>query len=157
MSIVPRNPNTILLFDGGFAPVHDNEHIASGIITPGMLIEIVPDQASAAPKYRFHTTSTEQVSIIVAGEQNWMNLGVDDDYADGDLVDAIYLKPGSIIWGLLASGQNISMGEKLQSAGDGTLKSATATTAAANVAKFQSLDNIGAVTVLTRVRAQVIQ
>lgn len=157
MAITPRAPNTILLYDGGFAPVRDNEHVASGVITPGMIIEQVFDQAVAAPKYRANASATEIVSLIVAGEQSWMNLGVDDNYADGDLVDAIYLKPGSIIWGLVASGQNIQMSELLQSAGDGTLKTATATTADAGLAKFQSLDNLGAVTVLTRCRVQVIQ
>lgn len=156
MTIERRAPNTVLLFTGG-PRVIDNEHVASEAITPGHLIEPVPAQASDALTYRKNASASEILVLCVALEQSHLNLGVDDAYASGDLVTACYLKTGDIFWGLLPSGQNIQVGEYLQSNGDGTLKSASATTAAANVAKLQSLDNLGAVTSLTRVRVQVIQ
>lgn len=152
MAITKRDPNTVYLA-GPITRV--DEFPAGEAITPGHLIELYDD--SGTMKWRKHATSTEQVTLAVALEQGHFNLGVDDAYAAGDQVVAGILCPGSTFWGLIASGQDISSAELMQSAGAGLLKAATATTAAANVAKFQSLDNPGAVTELTRLRVQVIQ
>lgn len=152
MAITKRDPNTIFL--GGPETIVD-EFPASEAITPGHLIELYDD--SGTMKWRKHATDSEQVSIAVALEQGHFNKGVDDAYAADDQVVAAYLRAGSTFWGLIASGQDISAGELMQSAGDGTLKTAAATTAAANTAKFQSLEAPGAVTELTRLRVQVIQ
>lgn len=157
MTISPRDPNTILLSTPGGPRVIVDQFIASEAITPGHLIEMIPAQSSAAPQWRKNASATNVAPPIVALEQSHYNLGVDDDYAIGDLVCAAYVHVGDVIWGLLPSGQNIQMSEYLQSNGDGTFKTASAVTADANVAQWQSLDNIGSITELTRCRIQRVQ
>lgn len=155
MAIAKTPPNTILL--GGGLPggdgalTKDNEHVASAAITPGMLIELDADL-----KYKPHASATEMQSVIVALEQTIHDKGIDDAYAINDLVLAAHLRKGSSFNAIVPSGQDITKGDRLQSNGDGKLKEATATTAAANVAVFQALETIGAVTADTRLRTLVL-
>jgi hypothetical protein len=85
-----------------------------------------------------------------------MNKGVDEVYAIGDLVKFAFLVPGTTFWGIIPSGQDIQFCELLGPNGDGRLKSASPTTAAGGVARFQSLDEPGAVVANTRCRAQFL-
>jgi hypothetical protein len=82
--------------------------------------------------------------------------GIDDTIPVDDLVEAMYLYPGATFLGLIPSGADISNDEALQSNGDGMMKQATASTAAANVAWFKSKSAPGAVTATTRVIVEVI-
>jgi hypothetical protein len=116
MSITKRDPRTIWL--GGEA-VQVNDIHAGEAITPGHLIERYDD--SGTPKFRKHTTAGEQCNTF-ALDMPYLNKGVDDAYAAGDLVEAGIGAPGSTFWGLVASGQNLLAGAKLESAGDGTLR-----------------------------------
>jgi hypothetical protein len=127
---------------------------ATEAITPGHLVELV--DSGSENKWQKHATAANVQPRTVAIDQSWNDLGVDDAYAAGDAVAVAHMFVGCVFWGLISSGQDISNGEHLQSAGDGTLKSATASTAAANVAHYISLDNPGSVTVSTRIRAMVI-
>lgn len=160
MAITKINPRTIHL--GGPLTVvagDDSDglgtHVASAAITPGMLVEQHADSGDL--KWRPHGTDSEQVTLAVALNEPHLNHGIDTAYAIGDLVSVGFLGPGSVFYGIIPSGQDISVGEFLQSNGDGKLKTASATTATANVAKFQSLDAPGSVTADTRLRVQVIQ
>lgn len=152
MAISLRAPNTIHL-SGPITVVADVP--AGEAITPGHQVEFYSDAGTL--KVRKNASATEIAIHAVALEQIELNKTIDDAYAAGDLVKVGILGPGSVWYALIASGQNISMAELLQPAGDGTMKSATATTAAANLGKTQSLTEAGAVTALTRIRAQVIQ
>lgn len=157
MSIPKNDPNTIYLgggLPGGEGATVVNEYIAGVAITPGMLIELYNDGGKM--KLRPHASAGAVVAPWVATEQIQWNLTVDDPYAINDLVNSVHLRKGSTFWGLVPSGQDISGGEFLQSNGDGKLKSASATTTDANVAQFQSLDNLGAVTEDTRCRVLVV-
>ena len=160
MSIAKRNPNTILLH-GPAIKWDANQgdavgtYLASAAITPGWLIEIHDNSSVAA--WRPHGTASEQVSTAVALDRPENNDTIDTDFAIGDTVPAAWLSPGAVFYGVIPSGQDISPGELLQSNGDGKLKVASASTATANVAKFQSLDLTGAVTADTRLRVVVIQ
>jgi hypothetical protein len=152
MSITKLNPNTVHL--GG--PAHLVNDLAAGVATtPGMTVEMYSN--GGVLEVRPTASATEQVTIAVALEQGELNKTVADVYAIGDLIKVAFLAPGSTFWALIPSGQNIAVGALLQSNGDGKLKVATATTADANVAKFQSLEASGAVTADTRIRVQVIQ
>lgn len=156
MAITRYDPNTILLHPVGNYHAEmriENSIPASEAITPGHLVE---QHDSSGIKWRKNASATEYPTVAVALEFGMMNRGVDDDYAEGESPLVAFLRSGDIWWGLIASGQDITYSEYLQPAGDGTLKSATATTAAANLARFQSLDNPGAVTTLTRIRVQVV-
>lgn len=152
MSITKLNPNTVRL---GGPKVIVNDLVAGVAITPGYLIEAYSD--GGVLKVRPNASATEIAAHFIALEQTEMNKTVDDAYAVGDLVIGAFLAPGSTFWGLIPSGQNIAVGGLLQSNGDGKLKAATATTADANLGKYQALEASGAVTADTRIRVQVIQ
>lgn len=147
MSITPRNPNTIYL-GGEYTEI--NDIVASEAITPGHLVERFNN--GGVIKFRKHATADVAAATLVAQDQPMLNKGVDDAYAAGDLVQVIALQKGAAAWMLIASGQNIVAGQKLQSAGDGTLKAY----ATAGAAIFTALENSGAVTTLTRLRVEVI-
>lgn len=155
MAITPRPSNMVLL-----SPPHqaenqiENRYRTSEAAKPGSLAEMHDDNGEL--KFRKSASATEHQRPAVYLENGLMNKGIDDDWAADDLTRVAFLRNGDIFNGLIASGQDISFGEYLQSAGDGTLKSATATTADAGLARYQSLDAPGAVTVLTRLRTQVV-
>lgn len=152
MSLAHNNPNTIYL--GG--PIEKlNEHAAGVAITPGMELEFYND--SGAMKLRPLASATEKSPCIIALEKSLHNKTVSDTYAIGELVYAAKFLPGSSFWGCIESGADIDAGEYLQANGAGWQKSATATTADANLAVKQALeDSGGAVAVVTRLRMQVI-
>jgi hypothetical protein len=152
MAITIHPPRTIHL--AGDIVIVD-EFPAGEEITPGHLIEKYND--GGAIKWRKHATSTEAGTNAVALDRPENNYGIDTVYAAGHTVKAGIFNNGGVFYGLIASGQDISKVEALQSAGGGTVKSATATTAAAGVYKMQSLDAPGAVTVSTRIRVEFIQ
>lgn len=152
MSITQLNPRTIILAGG---EVVIDDILASEAITPGHLVELFSASAGVN-KWRKNSSATNITPMFVAINQPELNLGLETACAAGDLIPVAALEKGDIFYGLLPSGQNIANGDLLQSNGDGTMKAATDAAAAANVAKFQALDNIGAITVQTRVRVQVI-
>lgn len=153
MAITKLNPFTIHL-GGSLVVLDDREFPASAAITPGMLVEMFDDAGD--PKYRPHSADTRQVSLSVALSRDEFNNTIDDPYAIGETVKVGFMSAGTTFYGILPSGQDIAKGDLLQSNGDGKLKIATAETAAANVARFQSLGAPGAVVVDTRIRVQVI-
>lgn len=151
MALAGFPPNTVKLAGEGLIVADIN---TSEIATPGHLAEMFSD--SGTLKWRKNTSATNQPTLAVYLEQDELNKGVDDNYAANSLAKVWFMYPGCTFWGLIASGQDIVNGDYLQSAGDGTLKEATAVTATANVARFQAIDSPGAVTALTRVKVQVI-
>lgn len=151
MSVETFDPNTILIAGD---PHIDNSHVAAVAIVPGMLIE--PVASSGVRKFQPNSSATNKASVIVALNQPELNHGVDTPYAIGDLVKAAFLMTGDVFWALIPSGQTIANEQLLQSNGDGYFKDATADTADANVAIVRSLDNLGAITVLTRCRVEVL-
>lgn len=151
MALAGFPPNTICLA-GECKPVAD--YPTSEIATPGHLAEMFND--SGVLKWRKNTSDVNQPTLAVYLEQEELNKGVDDNYVANSLAKVWFMCPGNVFWALVPSGQNIAYGDYLQSNGDGTLKEATDVTAAANVARFQSLDNLGEITALTRCRVQVI-
>lgn len=130
-------------------------------IIPGHLIEMYKDTDNVL-KWRPESSSTSMAQMFVALDFPEMGgaisggVSVDTPYVPGDTVHAWGMPLGAGWWGLVASGQTINVGDMLQKAGDGTLKAATASTAAANVAHFIAEETIGAVTALTRCKARRI-
>lgn len=146
MAITALPPNTIWL---GGPRTEIGDLAASEAITPGHLIERFNN--AGVIRFRKHATAAGNTPKIVATEQSMLNKGVDDAYAANDLVEASALKGGSTAWMFIASGQNIVAGNKLESAGDGTLR-----ILAAGVALFQALENKPTVTSLTRIRVEAL-
>lgn len=143
MSITRYNPNTVFLAG---ERIQVNDLAASESITPGHLIDSF--NSAGVQRWRKHATAAIAVAKTVATEQSMMNKGVDDVYAIGDLVEASVLQPGATAWMFLASGQTIVHGNKLESAGDGTLR-----IFGSGVVLFKALENKTALA-LTRIRVE---
>ena len=116
MAITRFDPNTIWL---GGEIVQVNDVAASQLLMPGHLVERF---VSTGAKYRRHATAGGPTVKAVALDQTMLNRGVDDAYAVGELVEVGIFSPGATAWLLIASGQNIANGQKLESNGDGTLR-----------------------------------
>lgn len=109
MAVTRYDPNTIYL---GGKIIRVNDITASEAMTPGHLIE------RAGGQYQLHTAAAAG-PLTLALDAPEMNKGVDDDYAAGDLVWAGVLPAGSTGWAWLASGENVSDGDLLESGGSG--------------------------------------
>lgn len=156
MAITKRPPNVIYL-GGGDGPGGEsgmtvvNDLVAVEAITPGMLVETHND--GGVPAWGVHDSADQaNPQRAFALEQLEMNLGVDDPYADGDLCKVGIMQPGSLVWALVPSGQNLVPGDQLQSNGDGKLKELASGTAIAIAQESTG----GAVTEDTRVRVEVV-
>ena len=145
MTITKRDPNTIWL---GGPRTEIGDFGAKAAITPGHLVERV--NTGGVWQWQKHATAGGACARSVATEQSMNNKGVGDDYAAGDLVEVSEGAGGTNFWMFIASGQNIVFGQKLESAGDGTLRAL-----ASGVALFQALESKNAVA-LTRLRVEVV-
>jgi hypothetical protein len=117
MAITRYDPNTIWL-GGNVTQVGDV--VASEAITPGHLVERF--NSSGTAKFRKCTLVTGATLPAFALNQSMLNKGVDDAYASGDLVEVAIGSKGATFWAIIASGQNIVAGARLESAGNGTLR-----------------------------------
>lgn len=116
MAIVKYPPNTIWL-GGGMVIVND---VAAGAaFNPGHLIERY--NSAGTPLYRKHSTAGGAAVPIFALNQPMLNKGVDDAYAINDLVEAGIFQSGSLVWALIGV-LTVVQGDKLESAGNGTLR-----------------------------------
>jgi len=146
MSITRNNPNTIYL---GGPRTQVNDLAASETITPGYLV----DRFNSAGVIRWRKQATASIACApaFATEQGMLNRGVDDNYLVGELMEVSILGRGGYVWAFIASGQNIAAGNKLEAAGDGTLKIFSA-----GVVLASALENKPSVTALTRIRVEVV-
>jgi hypothetical protein len=144
MSITRNNPNTVFL-GGDRTVVNDLE--TSAILTPGMLVERAIN--AGVVRWKLATADIAGPSAVCT-DQSMVNKGVDDNYAVGDLVEVSILHKGAVAWCLIASGQNVAVGNLLGSAGDGTLKTG------ATVARFTALESKPTVQALTRIRVEAL-
>lgn len=97
------------------------EAIANAAITPGWLIELM-----STGKVRAHSSSGQNQEFMFAFENELEGEGIDDDYAAADIVQYIIARRGDVVNAILANGQNVAIGDLLESNGDGTLKKYTA-------------------------------
>lgn len=146
MSVALNAPNTIFL---GGERTQINDRTASEAIKPGHLVELF--NAAGVIRFRKHASAGANTARLVATEMAMMNKGVDDAYALADLVEVSAGRGGSTFWMRIASGQNIVAGQKLESAGDGTLRAI-----AAGTALFSALENKPTVTAETMLRVEVV-
>lgn len=93
------------------------EASAAGAFTPGYLIEF-----DTSGNLQAHSTAAEVQAISL-----WADLSPDplndksDAYAADDVARAFYGQTGMVVDAFIASGETISAGDDLVSAGDGTL------------------------------------
>jgi len=146
MSITRHDPNTVFL--GGEA-TRVNDLATSETLTPGHLLERFNN--GGITRVHKHDTAGGPGPALVCLEHSMVNDGVDDTYAANDLVEAAVLHAGATAWMFIASGQNIAFGDKLESAGDGTLRITNAGTTL-----FTALENKPNVAVQTRIRVEAV-
>ena len=130
------------------------EFTASAVLTPGDLIEINSGQ------WRRHGTAAKNAVAAFALERDEMGDDIDVNYASGDNVKVGFFGKGMRVNAFIASGQNLSKGAFLESAGDGTLRAlvtdaATDDTQRASVVAM-SLEDSGAVNSKTRHRVVIV-
>lgn len=97
------------------------EYEAAGTITPGMLVEL-----TSAGKVQAHSTAGEFAEKIFALENELEGEDIDDDYASGDQVQCWVAGRGDQVYAVLADGENIAIGDVLESDGNGALQEASA-------------------------------
>lgn len=97
-------------------------------IAPGMLIERYSDAGTAS--FRPHSVAGGSTPVVFALNASMLNKGVGlpegvvgDNYGTADLVEAAIPDKGATIWALVATAAPaIAIGDKLESAGNGTLR-----------------------------------
>ncbi len=148
MSVTHNYPGTISL---GAARTQIGEFAAKAAIPPGHRVERVNTGGVWQWQKNANTTVDKQSEAAVATEQSMLNKGIADDYAIGDLVEVSIGHKGSAFWMFIASGQNIAYGDRLESAGDGTLR-----IFASGPVLFTALETKANVTVQTRIRVETV-
>lgn len=146
MAITRNNPNVVFL---GGDRTQIGDLAASETIRPGHLVDRFNN--AGVIRWRKHATASIACVPAFATEQSMLNKGVDDDYLVNQLMEVSIGSKGAAFWAFIASGQNIVAGNKLESAGDGTLK-----IFAAGVVLASALENKPTVTSLTRIRVEVV-
>lgn len=136
-------------------PIINEDGTASAAITPGYLVQGV---TSIAP----HSTGGGNAARAIALERDELGTGIDSTYAGtntgtgspnyaiGDVVKIGVFAPGQRFVGYIASGQNVTAGDFLESAGDGTFREHASGTILA-----RALDTVlAANTGLTKIRLE---
>lgn len=122
MAITVRNPRRIFLGGNPLTPTVVNDIAAKEAITPGMLVELV----NTAGVHQWQKAATAKLpTTSVALDMLMLNKGIDDACAVGDLIEVAELVPGHTFYPLIASGANITFGDKLENAGTGKLRAWT--------------------------------
>lgn len=110
-------PNSIILKD--FTGIQ-KEIVASATITPGMLVE---RHSSTGEKVRKHASAGQNVTpVMFALEDELQGNTIEDNYAANDLVKVGIFRAGDEVYAILADGENVSIGDKLESNGLGMLR-----------------------------------
>lgn len=112
-------PNTILL--KGRLDQRYDEQRGAGTITPGMLCV---DNSSG--NLIAHNVVSGKGPWKIAIEDALQGKTIDDNYVSGDLVRFHHPRPGNWYYMLLKAGENVAIGDKAVSAGDGTLQKGVA-------------------------------
>jgi hypothetical protein len=92
------------------------EAVAAGTITPGMLIE-----EDSSGEFQAHSTEGGYAMRLFAEVDALQGNTLDDDYSADDLVSANVELPGNEVQAFLQAGEDVDIGDKLISNGDGTL------------------------------------
>lgn len=151
MSVTQKNKGVVLMGD----PLVNEDDKAAGVITPGYLVDFNGGGDLVA-----HATAAGMAARDFALERS--ELGKTNDpafagyagsvnYAIGDQVKVGAFSQGMRLHAWIASGQNITKGNFLESAGDGTLR-----VYGSGVRLCRALETSGAVTVLTQLRVEVV-
>lgn len=134
------------------SPTINEDGAASATVKPGYLVKGVSTIA--------HQSSTGNVPKAFALERDELGAGIDNSlqgsgtpsayYASGDTVKVGVFYAGCEVTAFVASGQNITEDDLLESAGDGTLAEGSTNPIA------RAKETLGAVTEVTAVRVEIL-
>jgi hypothetical protein len=93
------------------------EFDAVAAITPGMLIE-----PTSADKVQAHSTQGGNATPMFALEDDLQGNGIDDAYSANNKVQCWVPGRGDMVYAILADGENVVIGDYLDSDGDGALR-----------------------------------
>lgn len=93
------------------------EMVANAAITPGDLVEVM-----STGRVRRHNGRSENALTMFALEDELQGKTIDDNYAQHDKVQVWVAGRGDLVYARLKADENISIGDWLVSAGDGTLE-----------------------------------
>lgn len=105
------------------------EYVASGTITPGMLLEYDSDG-----KVKAHSTADGTAIPMFALEDELQGNGLSDNYSADDQVQVWVAQRGEQAYAMLADNENIAIGDFLVSNGAGRLQKVTANSSTADMA-----------------------
>lgn len=133
-------------------PVYNEDGLAGEAIKPGHLV----DGVTTILKHASAGGACPRTFALERDELGQGLTGIDTnaggpDYAVGDTVKVGAFHPGQHVNAYIASGQNINENDRLESAGDGTLR-----VFSAGVILARALEDSGAVTDLTRIRVEIM-
>lgn len=94
---------------------------ASAAITPGMLLEV-----DSNGKVKPHSNAGQNALTMFALENELEGKDLADDYANGDKVQVWIPQRGETVYAILKDGENVSIGDYVESSGDGYLQKHTA-------------------------------
>lgn len=133
-SVILRGANLVQVNEDG---------VASATVKPGYLVNGVTSIAH-------HATAGGNTPRAFALERDELGAGIDNSrqgsgtesafYASGDTVKVGVFPPGTRVTAWVASGENIAANDKLESAGDGTLRKLAAGTPLARALEAHAPD-----------------
>jgi len=97
-----------------------NERIANATIKPGALVELM-----STGKLRAHATAGGNAQTAFAVEDDLQGKGIGDNYAADAKVQYNIFAPGDQVYAWLANGQDVAVGDFLESAGGGEFRAFT--------------------------------
>ena len=136
---------TVVLL-GNELVTQNEDNKAAEAITPGHLINY-----DSNGDWVKHATAGGDTARRFALEREELGQDMNDDYAIADTVKAGLCPRGVRVNSIIASGQNITKGNFLESAGDGTLRVLAAGTRLA-----QALESINANAGAARLRVEIV-
>lgn len=110
--------NTIKLKNYMPTPVMEEYTATAAAITPGHLLEL--DSAGLVKKHA--TAGGNVLPAIFAVEDELQGRGIDTAFANSAKLQCWIPTRGDQVYAWLADGENVAIGEALESAGDGTLQ-----------------------------------
>lgn len=118
--------NTVSIAVYGNPAVELESIVATAAVTPGFLME-----RASATTVQPHSSAQGSAQTLFAVEDKMTGgasttgsfvATVDVPYAVGDKVYMLYARPGDVIWAWLDTGENVTVGTFLVSAGNGNLE-----------------------------------
>ena len=123
------NINTILLKADALSNQNlREERLANAEFLPGHFVELM-----STNKLRKHATAGGAITPAIAMEQSDAGGTIATAYTAGDTAYFAWLREGDEVYARLANGENVAIGDKGESAGDGTLRKVVADTSAGTI------------------------